>query len=184
MGLEFKYVEDSSDEDEKMTASEEKWQDLEALQARHEELVNRMYREELLNYRFSELQELQDAENPNFVEEIITGHMEECASCIEELEKALKTDPVDYHFCSPVWSYGCQIGNSNASIGAHQVAIWCGKFRDCVSREDKQGCLDALEKVKEAFDILRPKLLTMLEFEREIAATGGTVYYMNCNNHV
>lgn len=160
---------------------EDKGSDVEVLQARHEELVDSMYGEELLNYRFSELQALQDAENSNFVEEIITGYLEECAYSIKELDMALKADPVDYHFCSPVWGYGCQIGNSNASIGAHQVAVWCGRFRDCVSREDKQGCLDALEKVKEAFNVLTPKLVRMLQLEKQIVAAGGTLYYMNGN---
>lgn len=33
--------------------------------------------------------------------------MEECVFCIEEFEKVLKIDFVDYYFCSLVWSYGC-----------------------------------------------------------------------------
>jgi len=69
---------------------------------------------------------------------------------------------------------------SSASVGAQRVMKTCITFRHCCDKEDKQGCLDHLVKVKEEFNIVRTKLGKMLELEKQIIAAGGQLPFMEC----
>ncbi|KAH9562711.1 hypothetical protein CY35_05G086300 [Sphagnum magellanicum] len=72
-----------------------------------------------------------------------------------------------------------QFKGSSSSIGAKRVKAVCIMLHMCCDRQDQQGCLLALEHVKREFDLIKGKLQTMLELEKQIVALGGTPPFMD-----
>jgi len=145
--------------------------------AEHQELIDSMLAEGILDDQFSQLQMLQDESTPDFVEEVVTLFFDDSEKLLENLTESLKTDPIDYKV---VDGHVHQFKGSSSSIGAQRIKKICMTFRPCCDKEDKQGCLDHLVKVKEEFNIVRTKLGKMLDLEKRIVAAGGQLPVFDC----
>jgi len=151
--------------------------DVEELLAQHQELVDSMLAEGILDDQFLQLQMLQDESTPDFMEELVTLFFDDSVKLLENLTESLKTDPIDYKV---VDGHVHQFKGSSSSIGAQHVKEVCITFRHCCDNQDKQGCLDQLVQVKKEFNIVRSKLGKMLELEKKIVALGGVLPFMEC----
>jgi histidine-containing phosphotransfer protein len=150
---------------------------VEDLLEQHQELIDSMLDEGILDEQFSQLQMLQDESTPDFVEEVVTLYFDDSDKLLENLTESLKTDPIDYKV---VDGHVHQFKGSSSSVGAQRIKKVCLSFRPCCDKQDKQGCLDHLVKVKEEFNIVRTKLGKMLELEKQIIAAGGQLPFMEC----
>ncbi|KAG0614528.1 hypothetical protein M758_6G184300 [Ceratodon purpureus] len=153
----------------------EKEYTVDELLEQHRDLIDSMLAEGILDDQFSQLQMLQDESTPDFVEEVVTLFFDDSVKLLENLTESLKTDPIDYKV---VDGHVHQFKGSSSSIGAQRIKKVCMTFRPCCDNEDKQGCLDHLDKVKEEFNIVRTKLGKMLELEKSIVAAGGVLPFM------
>ncbi|KAH8954092.1 hypothetical protein BDL97_08G061500 [Sphagnum fallax] len=123
---------------------------LAAVKQQYIEHMDSLRAEELLDDQFLELQQLQDESSPDFVEEVVLLFIQDSGRIIQNLADSL--------------------------IGAKRVKAVCIILHMCCDRQDQQGCLFALEHVKREFDLIKGKLETMLELEKQIVALGGTPF--------
>nr|KAJ0201422.1 hypothetical protein LSAT_V11C600303670 [Lactuca sativa] len=85
-----------------------------------------------LDEQFTQLEDLQDDANPNFVEEIVTSFYSDSTRLIRNVETAL--------------------------IGAKKVKVECNQFQECCKARNAQGCIMAFQHVKQEHSTLKRKL--------------------------
>jgi histidine-containing phosphotransfer protein len=134
--------------------------DVERLLQELVDLTRSLLAEEVLDQQFTQLQQLQDESNPEFVSEVVTLFFEDSERLLEELTESLAQDPIDY---VAVDSHVHQFKGSSSSIGAQKVKTVCIKFRKCCEEEDREGCQKCLEQVKQEFSLVKSKLEHMFE---------------------
>ncbi|KAH7444056.1 hypothetical protein KP509_02G062100 [Ceratopteris richardii] len=118
---------------------------------------------------------LQDEGNPDFVQEVVGLFAEDSERILSELTKALEMEPVDF---KKVDAYVHQFKGSSSSIGAQRVKAVCVDFRAYAETENKEGCLQALQQIKQEFFAVKSKLEALLQLEQQILAAGGSVPMM------
>uniref|UniRef100_A0A1D1ZBV2 Histidine-containing phosphotransfer protein n=1 Tax=Anthurium amnicola TaxID=1678845 RepID=A0A1D1ZBV2_9ARAE len=130
-------------------------------------LVNSMFVEGLLDDQFTQIQMLQDANNPGFIAEVITLFCEDAERLLNELTKLLEQPAVDYN---KVDAYVHQLKGSSSSVGASHVKQGCIEFRQFCEENNKEGCLHTLNLVKHEYFRLRSKFEVMVQLEQRIQA--------------
>ncbi|KAH8954090.1 hypothetical protein BDL97_08G061500 [Sphagnum fallax] len=163
---------------------------LAAVKQQYIEHMDSLRAEELLDDQFLELQQLQDESSPDFVEEVVLLFIQDSGRIIQNLADSLEQKPVNFkkvdahvhqfkgsssRVCTLTWVDENAV-HGNVSIGAKRVKAVCIILHMCCDRQDQQGCLFALEHVKREFDLIKGKLETMLELEKQIVALGGTPF--------
>ncbi|KAH8960972.1 hypothetical protein BDL97_05G025900 [Sphagnum fallax] len=148
--------------------------DVERLLQELVDLTRSLLAEEVLDQQFTQLQQLQDESNPEFVLEVVSLFFEDSERLLEELTEFLAQDPIDY---VAVDAHVHQLKGSSSSIGAQKVKTVCIKFRKCCEEEDREGCQKCLEQVKQEFSLVKNKLEHMFELEQKILAAGGSLPY-------
>ncbi|MCO5548737.1 hypothetical protein L7F22_008401 [Adiantum nelumboides] len=146
------------------------------LQQKFVDLTNALFQDGFLDDQFTQLQMLQDASNPDFVSEVITLFFEDSERLLAELSKALEQEPVDY---KKVDAYVHQFKGSSSSVGAQRVKSVCIDFRTYAEARNREGCLQALQHIKQEFHLIQNKLASLLKLEQQIIAAGGTVPMMD-----
>ncbi|KAL2620417.1 hypothetical protein R1flu_000622 [Riccia fluitans] len=149
--------------------------DVTRLQQQLIEYTDSLFAEGLLDDQFNQLQLLQDANNPDFVAEVVALFFEDSEKLLEQLTECLETEPIDY---KKVDAHVHQFKGSSSSIGAQRVKIACITFRTCCEDENREGCWHALAQVKNEFYLVKSKLDLLLQMEQQILAAGGTLPFM------
>lgn len=126
--------------------------------------------------QFTQLQSLQDASNPDFVAEVVSLFSEDSERLLTELTRAFDQDPLDY---KKVDAYVHQFKGSSSSIGAQRVKAVCMEFRSYADERNREGCLQALQQVKQEFYLVKSKLEALLQLEQQIVAAGGAIPMMD-----
>ncbi|CAA6660701.1 unnamed protein product [Spirodela intermedia] len=128
-------------------------------------LVNSMFAEGLLDDQFTQLQMLQDANNPGFIAEVITLFCEDAERLLKELTTLLYFQTLD--------AYVHQLKGSSSSVGAQHIKHGCIRFRQFCEENSKEGCVHALNLVKHEYYRLKTKFETMVQLEQRIQAYEG-----------
>ncbi|OMO99026.1 hypothetical protein COLO4_13557 [Corchorus olitorius] len=131
-----------------------------------------LYNEAILDEQFTQLQELQDENNPDFVVEVVSLFFEDSERLLNELTKALEQQNIDF---KRVDAHVHQLKGSSSSIGAQRVQKVCIAFRNCCEEQNVQGCLICLQQVKNEYSLVKTKLETMFKLEQQILAAGGSI---------
>ncbi|XP_068308714.1 histidine-containing phosphotransfer protein 1-like [Pyrus communis] len=105
------------------------------LKAQIKILIQSMLHEGMLDYQFTQLQELQNSSNPNFVAEIIKLFCDNTKKVITELEQYLCED-VDFCKLTP---FVLQLQGSSSSIGARQITLACADLSQASADKNKEG---------------------------------------------
>ena len=92
------------------------------LDERLERLLAQLSSEGLLDDQFTQLLQLQDDSNPQFIEEVISLYFEDSASKLEKLAAKLSVQQPDYEEVDQIVH---QLKGSSASFGASAVAQLC-----------------------------------------------------------
>ncbi|XWS42430.1 hypothetical protein CRYUN_Cryun16bG0013600 [Craigia yunnanensis] len=124
-----------------------------------------LYHEGFLDEQFTQLQELQDENNPDFVVEVVTLFFEDSERLLNELTKALEQRSIDF---KRVDAHVHQLKGSSSSIGAQRVQKVCIAFCNYCEEQNVEGCLKCLQQVKNEYSLVRTKLESMFQFERQI----------------
>ncbi|GKC47090.1 histidine-containing phosphotransfer protein 4, partial [Tanacetum coccineum] len=116
--------------------------------------------------QFTQLEELQDDANPDFAQEVVTLFYSDSKRLISNVENALHNHPLDF---GKLDDYMHQFKGSSSSIGAIKVKNECTKFQECCKARNGKGCIRVFDQVKQEHAILKRKLETYFQLEREEA---------------
>ncbi|GJP39033.1 hypothetical protein CLOM_g23426 [Closterium sp. NIES-68] len=134
------------------------------------ELTDSMFAEGILDDQFTQLQQLQDESNPEFVGEVIGLFFEDSVKLLDDLTQEVNEDPIDF---KKVDAHVHQFKGSSSSIGAQRVKALCIKMRGYCDEGNRAKCLSSLDKIKDEFNLVKDKLELMMSLERKILAKGG-----------
>ncbi|KAG0498584.1 hypothetical protein HPP92_002894 [Vanilla planifolia] len=135
-----------------------------------EALVSGMYREGFLDDQFQQIRALDEGGSPDFLVEVIGLFCADAERILNELTGLLNQPAVDF---KKVDANVHQLKGSSASIGAHSVKISCMLVRECCDRNDKEGCLQALNLAKLRFYELSKRLNILIQLEQAVYAYQG-----------
>eukprot|EP00899_Mesostigma_viride_P000147 jgi/Mesvir1/10132/Mv06764-RA.1 len=129
------------------------------------ELQDRLMEQGLLDDQFTQLQQLQDDSNPQFVQEVIGLFFDDSTEKLEKLDEILAVDDADFKTVDGVVH---QLKGCSASIGAPKVAHACIAFRKFCEEKDVKGCREKLKEVKEEYALVKKNLTKLLELEAKL----------------
>jgi histidine-containing phosphotransfer protein len=139
-------------------------QQLQALSQSLEHLVLQLQQEGVLDEQFSQLMQLQDESNPDFVQEVVQLFFEDSVQKIERVGAILATPSPDYNELDQIVH---QFKGSSASLGASRIAQLCIKFREACQQANQPACQGLLQQIREAYGLLRDKLATFVSLESQ-----------------
>ncbi|GFZ02921.1 Histidine-containing phosphotransfer protein [Actinidia chinensis var. chinensis] len=142
------------------------------LQRQLSDYKSSLYNEGFLDDQFTQLQQLQDESNPDFVVEVVSLFFEDSERLLTELTKTLDQQSVDFR---KVDAYVHQLKGSSSSIGAQRVQRVCIYFRNYCDEQNVEGCLKCLQQVKNEYTLVKNKLETLFKFEQQLLAAGGSI---------
>ncbi|KAJ8636529.1 hypothetical protein MRB53_010796 [Persea americana] len=145
------------------------------LQARLIDLTSSLYSEGFLDEQFTQLQQLQDESNPDFVFEVASLFFDDSEKLLNNLGMALDEQVIDF---KKVDANVHQLKGSSSSVGAQRVRNACIAFRNLCEEKDREGCLACLQQVKHEFSLVKSKLESLLDLEQQILAAGGLIPMM------
>ncbi|XP_043718628.1 histidine-containing phosphotransfer protein 4-like [Telopea speciosissima] len=117
-----------------------------------------------LDEQFVQLEELQDNDNPNFVEEVVTLFFRDSSRLIANIEQALERGPLDFNKLD---NYMHQFKGSSSSIGAKKVKDESSQFREYCRAGNADGCMKSFQQVKKEHATLRKKLESYFQLVRQ-----------------
>ncbi|XP_042516416.1 histidine-containing phosphotransfer protein 4-like [Macadamia integrifolia] len=125
-----------------------------------------------LDEQFVQLEELQDTDNPNFVEEVVTLFFRDSARMIVNIEQAMERSPLDFNRLD---NYMHQFKGSSSSIGAKKVKEESTQFREYCRTGNADGCMRSFQQVKKEHATLKKKLESYFQLARQAgpAETAG-----------
>jgi len=129
-----------------------------------EELLLQLGQEGLLDDQFSQLRQLQDESNPDFVQEVVELYFEDSATKLEKLNSKLQDTTPDYNAIDQLVH---QFKGSSASFGAQAIAQACGKFRELCQQQNRAGCQTLLQQITLSFHALKSRLDTFMHLEKQ-----------------
>ncbi|XP_043711151.1 histidine-containing phosphotransfer protein 1-like isoform X1 [Telopea speciosissima] len=131
-----------------------------------------LFREGFLDDQFTQLQQLQDESNPDFVFEVVSLFFEDSERLLNDLGRALTQQIVDF---KKVDAHVHQLKGSSSSIGAQRVKNACVAFRNFCEEQNTEGCLRCLQQVKQEYFLVKNKLESLFRLEQQILAAGGSI---------
>ncbi|CAL9179630.1 unnamed protein product [Musa hybrid cultivar] len=113
------------------------------LQRRYIDFTSTLFREGFLDSQYTQLQQLQDESNPDFVTEVVTLFFQDSEKLQDELSRTLDQEVVDF---KKVAAHVHQLKGSSASIGAQRVKNVCMAFRISCEEMNREGSACDLSK--------------------------------------
>ncbi|KAF7144627.1 hypothetical protein RHSIM_Rhsim04G0213900 [Rhododendron simsii] len=112
-----------------------------------------------LDAQFTQLQQLQDESNPDFVAEVVSLFFEDSEKILNDLTRALEQKCIDF---KKIDANVHQLKGSSSSVGAQKVKNACITFRNCCEEQNIEGCFTCLQLVKQEYLLVKNKLETLL----------------------
>ncbi|KAF8394485.1 hypothetical protein HHK36_020693 [Tetracentron sinense] len=128
-----------------------------------------------LDDQFTQLQQLQDENNPDFAVEVVSLFFEDSDKLLNDLARVLEQGSVDFR---RVDVHVHQLKGSSSSIGAQRVKNVCIAFRNYCEEQNAEECLRCLQQVKHEYTLVKNKLETLFRLEQQILAAGGSIPMM------
>ncbi|XP_044477386.1 histidine-containing phosphotransfer protein 1-like isoform X1 [Mangifera indica] len=142
------------------------------LQRKLVEYRTSLFNEGILDDQFTQLQELQDENNPDFVVEVVTLFFQDTERLLNELARTLDQQTIDFNRLD---AHVHQLKGSSSSVGAQRVQTVCVLFRNYSEERNIEECLKCLQQLKQEFYFVKNKLETLFKLEKQILEAGGTI---------
>ncbi|KAL2942212.1 Histidine-containing phosphotransfer protein 3 [Bienertia sinuspersici] len=107
-----------------------------------------LFDEGFLNDQFTQIHSLQDESNPEFVAEVVNVFFKDSQRLLDETEKLLSQESVDYH-----------------KLGANMHQL----------KGSSSRCKRSLQLVRNEYLIVKAKLENFIKLEQQIVAAGGSI---------
>lgn len=151
------------------------------VQAQLDALHNQLRADGLLDEQFTQLLQLQDDSNPDFVTEVVQLYFEDSGSKLDKLAVKLSGNGgsatggaggIDYNDVDQLVH---QFKGSSASFGAQSIAAACVRLREACLAHDPGACQALLQHIQQQFQLLESKLdvFMQLETQRKQLSGGG-----------
>lgn len=137
---------------------------LDQINANIEQLLYQLNQEGLLDDQFSQLRQLQDESNPDFVQEVVELYFEDSVAKMDKLNSKLQDVAPDYNAIDQLVH---QFKGSSASFGAQEISQSCARFRELCQEQDRDGCQQLLQHINVSFQALKSRLDTFLQWESQ-----------------
>ncbi|XWS13981.1 hypothetical protein CRYUN_Cryun36dG0084900 [Craigia yunnanensis] len=145
------------------------------MQRRLVDYTKSLFMEGFLDGQFSQLQQLQDESNPDFVVEVVSLFFDDSEKLLNDLTMAIDQPNVDF---KKVDAHVHQLKGSSSSIGAQRVKNACIAFRNFCEEQNIEACLRFLQQLKQEYYLVKNKLETLFRLEQQIVAAGGSIPIM------
>ncbi|XP_059431671.1 uncharacterized protein LOC132165201 [Corylus avellana] len=119
-----------------------------------------LFDEGILNSQFLGLEQLDDNDNPSFLEQVFTVYFSESPKVIATIEEALEEQVCDF---ATVNTFLHGVKGSTLSIGATKATIQINQAVECFYKRDIKGCKAAIRRVKEENNTLTNRLQVYLQ---------------------
>ncbi|KAI3975701.1 hypothetical protein MKX01_023127 [Papaver californicum] len=149
--------------------------DVSQMQRRLIDYTATLFQEGFLDDQFTQLQQLQDESNPDFVLEVVSLFFEDTEKLLNELAIALSQQCADF---KKIDANVHQLKGSSSSIGANRVKNVCVAFRNSCEEKNTDGCLRCLQQIKHEYSLVKNKLENLFRIEQQIVAAGGSIPMM------
>ncbi|CAL9027791.1 unnamed protein product [Prunus brigantina] len=125
-----------------------------------------LFDEEILDKQFMQMEQLEDVDNPNFAEEVMTLYIRDSTKLIATVEQALERPPYDVNKLDKSLH---QLKGSSASVGANKVWIETNQMRESIKAGDLESRTKAqLQLIKLAHETLRGKVEPYFRLVRQV----------------
>lgn len=135
---------------------------LDQINANIEQLLYQLSQEGLLDDQFSQLRQLQDESNPDFVQEVVELYFEDSVAKMDKLNTKLQDSDPDYNAIDQLVH---QFKGSSASFGAPEISQSCARLRELCQEQDRNGCQLLLQHINSSFQALKSRLDIFLQLE-------------------
>ncbi|VAH96056.1 unnamed protein product [Triticum turgidum subsp. durum] len=137
-----------------------------ALRSQLNEHVSYMYATGILDEYYQQLQSPQDE---GFVPEVINIFLGDADRMLNDITSLLNLPIVDFEMVGELVH---QLKACSCSVGARKVNLACEHFRQFYKAKNKEGCLTALNLLRNEFYDVRGRLQAIMQLEQQIAALG------------
>lgn len=129
------------------------------VQAQLDALHNQLRADGLLDEQFTQLLQLQDETNPDFVTEVVQLYFEDSGSKLDKLAVKLSGNGggatggaggIDYNDVDQLVH---QFKGSSASFGAQSIAAACVRLREACLAHDPGACQALLQHIQQQFQV-------------------------------
>ncbi|KAF7051879.1 hypothetical protein CFC21_060069 [Triticum aestivum] len=133
-----------------------------ALRQQLNDHVGHMYATGILDEYYQQLQLTQD--------EVINIFFHDADRMLNDITSLLNLPIVDFEMVGELVH---QLKACNCSVGATKVNLACEHFRQFYGAKSKEGCLMALNLLRNEFYDLRGRLRTIMQLEQQICSLGS-----------
>ncbi|KAF7047092.1 hypothetical protein CFC21_056058 [Triticum aestivum] len=137
-----------------------------ALKAQLNALLDSMFATGIVDEGF---QHLRSVEQEGFLAQVINIFLHDADNILHEIARLLNLPVVNF---GRVGALVHELKGCSGSVVAKKVNLSCTHFRQFYEAESKEGCLMALDLVRNEFYEVFNKLQTMMQLEQQIAAMG------------
>ncbi|CAB4288378.1 unnamed protein product [Prunus armeniaca] len=124
-----------------------------------------LFDEEILDKQFMQMEQLEDVDNPNFAEEVMTLYIRDSTKLIATVEQALERTPYDVNKLDKSLH---QLKGSSASVGANKVWSETNQMRESIKAGDLERTKAQLQLIKLAHETLRGKVEPYFHLVRQV----------------
>ncbi|KAH7511492.1 pseudo histidine-containing phosphotransfer protein 5 isoform X1 [Ziziphus jujuba] len=125
-----------------------------------------LFDEEILDNHYLQLEQLEDRDNPNFAEEVMTLYCRDSTKIIASLHQILeKPGPMDVNKLD---KFLHQLKGSSASVGANKIRNEVNLMREYVKEENIEKTKSAFQELQIQHDILRAKIEPYFQLLRQV----------------
>lgn len=129
-----------------------------------EQLVASLQQQGVLDEQFSQLLQLQDESNPDFVAEVVSLYFDDSVTKIERMGVLLGSPSPNFTELDAVVH---QFKGSSASLGAQTVCQLCIRLREACQMQNAASCGAVVQQIREAFSTLKTQLDTFMALETQ-----------------
>ncbi|RZC81720.1 hypothetical protein C5167_044302 [Papaver somniferum] len=134
------------------------------MQKRVASMREALFKQGYLDEQFSMLEELEDTENPNFCEEVVTMFFRDYVRHISNIDRALAKNPINFEKLEDLMHH---FKGSCCSIGAAKAKNEITLFKNHCTNEDAEGVRGTFEQLKKELATLKTKLEAYFQAARQ-----------------
>ncbi|XVE54153.1 hypothetical protein DITRI_Ditri03aG0057700 [Diplodiscus trichospermus] len=134
-----------------------------------EAMKQSFFDEEILDEQFTRLEQLEDRDNPNFVEEVLSMYFRDSTALLATLEQAMEAVPIDFPEVDRLLT---KLKGSSASVGANKVRNEVNKTLQLWQERNVEGAKAAFQELRREHDSFKAKLEPYFQQLRLLAGAG------------